>query len=420
MPSERGSGGPRDSGRVFKAMPQAVLPLLMNMMVAIMFVAGFMAVAHAHPIVSRARWFAVCFLFGIAEPLANLSVWFGFPPQPARLIGFTTFLIALVGLSLALSHFYGRKPMWQIATAIVLAGFTYRLVTLGVPRDAAWNEFVFQGWYALASAMCAYTVRMHAARTPLNSLLCALFLVSMVHFPLKALASVALGNGHTEHDYVFTLYAVISQTSSGVVMIAIALLILIGFLQAVLHNTREQANSDALTGLPNRRAMDEWFDELANCEEPGEPVTVAVIDIDRFKQFNDRYGHDVGDEVLRAVATSLDRNRPSAARIARLGGEEFVALLPKEEAGALHSCESMRLAISRLPFEESERVTISIGLSQAAPGEPVGAALRRADQALYRAKALGRDRCEIATPDAHESQLAAPPPIQGLKLVSRV
>ncbi|GAB5349993.1 GGDEF domain-containing protein [Alteriqipengyuania sp. 357] len=400
-------------------MPQAVLPLLMNMMVAIMFVAGFMAVAHAHPIVSRARWFAVCFLFGIAEPLANLSVWFGVPPQPARLVGFTTFLIALIGLSLALSHFHGRKPMWRIATAIVLAGFTYRLVTLGVPRDEPWNEFLFQGWYALASAMCAYTVRMHAARTPLNSLLFVLFLVSMVHFPLKAVASVMLGNGHTEHDYVFTLYAVLSQTSSGVLMIAVALLILIGFLQTVLRNTQQQANSDALTGLPNRRAMDEWFDALANCEEPHEPVTVAVIDVDRFKQFNDRFGHDVGDEVLRAVATSLDRNRPSAARLARLGGEEFVALLPKEQTGALHSCESMRLAISRLTFAESEPVTVSIGLSQAMPGEPMGSALRRADQALYRAKARGRNRCEVAAPDEGEAPAASRSRASGpeLKLV---
>lgn len=377
-------------------MPQAILPLLMNLLVAMMFVAGFMAVAHAHPIVSKARWFALCFLFGIAEPVANIAVWLGVPSQPMRLVGFTTFLLALVGTSLALSHFYGRKPLWKVAAAIVAGGFLYRVFTLDAPRDAAWNLFLFQGWYALAAGLCVYTIRRHAAPSPLNSMLFALFVIGTIHFPLKAAGALVLGNGRTEADYAGTLYAVISQVSSGVLMVAGGLLILIGFLQAVVRNTQEQAKSDALTGLPNRRAMDEWFDSLANGEAPEEPVTVAVIDIDRFKRFNDKYGHEVGDEVLRAVAGSLDRNRPSAARLARLGGEEFVALLPKEEAGALHSCQSMRLAIARLAVAGSEPITVSIGLSQAHGAEPMGAVLRRADQALYRAKQLGRNRCEVA------------------------
>lgn len=396
-------------------MPQAILPLMMNLLVAVMFVAGFMAVAHAHPIVRKARWFALCFLFGMAEPVANLSVWLGAPEQAMQLVGFTTFLIGIVGISLALSHYYGRKPMWKVAAAIVVAGFTYRLLTLGAPRDDLLHLLGFQSWYAIGSALCAYTTRRHATPSPLNSMLYLVFLLWMVHFPLKAFGALYLGNGQTESDYSSTLYAVISQTTSGVLMIAGGLVILIGLLQEVVHNTQQQANSDALTGLPNRRAIDEWFDAQAP-DDGDEPVAVAVIDIDRFKQFNDRFGHDVGDEVLRAVATCLDRNRPSAARLARLGGEEFVALLPKEEASALHSCESMRLAISRLTFAESEAVTISIGLSQAMPGEPMGAVLRRADQALYQAKERGRNRCEVAAAGDLLAVPAARAP--SLKLVS--
>lgn len=399
-------------------MPQAILPLLMNLLIAIMFVAGFMAVAHAHPVVSKARWFALCFLLGLADPLANLAVWFGVNPDAMRLLGFTLFLAAMLGLALALSHFHDRKPFWKVAIAILAGGFLYRLFTLDAPRDATWNLLLFQSWYAMAAALCAYAVRRHARPSPINTMLFVLFLVLTVHFPIKALFAAHLGSGRTEGEYANTLYAVISQTTSGVLMVAAGLLIIINFLQSVVQNTQAQALSDPLTGLPNRRAMDRWFDELA-AAEADEPAVVAVIDIDHFKTFNDRFGHDVGDKVLRAVATCLDRHRPSAARLARLGGEEFVLLLLKDEAEALLTCESMRLAISRLTFAETDPVTVSIGLASALPGEAMGGPLRRADQALYRAKGLGRNRCEVAL--AVDGQAPSPPPsgAPDLKLVAK-
>ena len=381
-------------------MPQAILPLLMNLSIAIMFVACFMAVAHAHPVVSKARWFALCFLLGLADPLANLAVWFGVNPDAMRLLGFTLFLAAMLGLALALSHFHDRKPFWKVAIAILAGGFLYRLFTLDAPRDALWNLLLFQSWYAMAAALCAYAVRRHARPSPINTMLYVLFLVLTVHFPIKAIFASYLGSGRTEGEYANTLYAVISQTTSGVLMVAAGLLIIINFLQSVVQNTQAQALSDPLTGLPNRRAMDRWFDELA-AAEADEPAVVAVIDIDHFKTFNDRFGHDMGDRVLQTIATVLLSHARGDICAARLGGEEFAMLSRSDALDPALALQLLReIRTSEMPHGEA--VTASIGVADAVvtQAEDWTALYGQADRALYRAKDEGRDRVEAFEKDA--------------------
>jgi GGDEF domain-containing protein len=121
---------------------------------------------------------------------------------------------------------------------------------------------------------------------------------------------------------------VVSQSSTGFLMVAAGLLSLITVLQTVVQTNSLQARTDLLTSLPNRRALFERFAALMADRHGGFPVGVAVIDIDHFKKINDNFGHAQGDEVLKAVGLCLDRNRPSSAMLARIGGEEFVMLLP--------------------------------------------------------------------------------------------
>ena len=170
-----------------------------------------------------------------------------------------------------------------------------------------------------------------------------------------------------------------------------------------------QARSDPLTGLLNRRGFEERMQlALAASQRSGRPLAVAMLDADHFKRVNDRFGHDVGDVVLRFLARTLaDRVRTTDAT-ARLGGEEFVALLPDTGLeGAQVMAEGLREAIAAHEDPVYGRITVSIGVAVAA-GEEADATdlLHRADEALYRAKHEGRNRVCAAA----DAGTATPPP----------
>jgi two-component system, cell cycle response regulator len=156
---------------------------------------------------------------------------------------------------------------------------------------------------------------------------------------------------------------------------------------------REQATHDSLTGLYNRAAiLDILESELARKQRHGGALGLVLIDLDRFKQINDSYGHLVGDEVLREAAKAMRAiSRPYDA-IGRLGGEEFVVVLPGcEKTNALSHAERMRTAIASVSIPSnggSVNVTASAGVTVSLPGDKVDALrmLRDADVALYRAK----------------------------------
>ncbi|WP_433374074.1 diguanylate cyclase [Actinoplanes sp. CA-142083] len=168
--------------------------------------------------------------------------------------------------------------------------------------------------------------------------------------------------------------------------------------EAQLHLERSvelerQATEDALTGLPNRRFADRVLPELAKG-----PLCVAVADVDLFKGVNDRFGHFVGDEVLRRIATILRDNVRDNDLIARFGGEEFLIAFGAagiEDARA--RCEVLRAHVAAYPWEQIEkdlRVTISLGVANVAEGDELSAVMTLADQRLYAAKRAGRNRVE--------------------------
>ncbi|SJZ57561.1 sensor domain-containing diguanylate cyclase [Consotaella salsifontis] len=164
--------------------------------------------------------------------------------------------------------------------------------------------------------------------------------------------------------------------------------------------------TDALTGIANRRHL---FDQLASeiggqRQEPSD-VSLLYIDIDRFKDINDRLGHPIGDEVLIAVARALQRQIGKGGFVGRVGGEEFVVILPGASPQmAKDLAESVRTAVSRLCIASvGHPVTVSIGIASRWPEEPAEDLVRRADEALLRAKQNGRNCC---VPFAGEPALA--------------
>ncbi|GAA3930602.1 GGDEF domain-containing protein [Luteimonas lutimaris] len=162
------------------------------------------------------------------------------------------------------------------------------------------------------------------------------------------------------------------------------------------------ATRDALTDLCNRRHFTEQVDrEIARALRHGRPLSMCIVDVDLFKPINDRYGHISGDEVLRAIAAQVQRHARHGDLAARIGGEEFAVLLPECDATAAHAfAERLRADVAATlfaPGDESQHITVSIGIAGLAPGRNTRSRLMAAaDAALYRAKADGRNRVRIA------------------------
>jgi len=161
----------------------------------------------------------------------------------------------------------------------------------------------------------------------------------------------------------------------------------------------EMAMHDSLTGLYNHRLLIELLErELATGRRKVQPVSFCMADIDNFKSFNDRYGHQAGDQVLKEISGLLTRGLRKSDPVGRYGGEEFGIVLggcSPDKAEVL--CERIRQAIEAHPFTihgQPVKVTLSLGLAHADPSEDVSETdlIRRADEALYRAKADGRNR----------------------------
>ncbi|KKB10100.1 GGDEF domain-containing protein [Devosia chinhatensis] len=177
----------------------------------------------------------------------------------------------------------------------------------------------------------------------------------------------------------------------------------IGAITLTLHHARaarrhrDEANTDALTGVLNRRALFARFPEIDTVHR----VAVIMFDLDHFKQINDRMGHAHGDLVLQEFAQILKAHLRDRDVIARLGGEEFCAILPGlDQEQARHAAERVRLAFAALDMPigvEGGVATVSAGLSIGGGTETFSSALSRADDALYKAKHAGRNQVQLAT-----------------------
>jgi diguanylate cyclase (GGDEF)-like protein len=172
-------------------------------------------------------------------------------------------------------------------------------------------------------------------------------------------------------------------------------------LEARSEALHRDAHEDPLTGLNNRRRIDQDLPRLiAEMRAQGHPLHLAVLDVDWFKQVNDQHGHAVGDAVLREVAQILQERLRTRDLAARLGGEEFVLALVDATPEMAHDiCERLRLAVQENDWAmlaAGLQVTVSIGIAAVGPQDEAPQALQRADEALYRAKHGGRNRVCMA------------------------
>ncbi|MCP5151645.1 MAG: GGDEF domain-containing protein [Ectothiorhodospiraceae bacterium] len=178
---------------------------------------------------------------------------------------------------------------------------------------------------------------------------------------------------------------------------------------------RQRAMHDALTGLYNRRALDERLaEEHARHLRHGGGLAVLVLDVDHFKRINDQFGHAAGDRVLKAVGQVLARCTRASDVVGRFGGEEFLCLLPGTNAEqALVLADKLRVRLAETRFrhrDDTVQVTVSIGVAAFTAGEAPDAVIERADVALYAAKRGGRNRCVAAGPPGAPADVAPSEP----------
>ena len=172
-------------------------------------------------------------------------------------------------------------------------------------------------------------------------------------------------------------------------------------LELMLSRMSDLAMVDELTGLKNRRSFFDDIDPvIAGSRRRGKPIAIALLDLDHFKTVNDTHGHAIGDDVLREVARRIEDTLRQEQIVGRIGGEEFVVLLPDTSPQqALIALERVRKAIGEAAITVGNgaevSITVSGGIAPLADGMTVPVALQQADKAMYRAKALGRNRVEV-------------------------
>jgi diguanylate cyclase (GGDEF)-like protein len=329
--------------------------------------------AHAH---LRAKSLAL--MFGVGSALLVVSLFSMAPADPAR-----TVTAAAGGFALTLVLALGGKavPCWALQLFLACGTVLIEWVIYGTGENAS-TYTIFYFWIAIYAFQFFTT--------------------------WQAAGQVA---------FVFLSYGIIlglfaDPTSPDVMRWALTTtaLVVAGAMIGVLKNSNaslvaditEAARSDALTGLLNRRGFDERFAvELARARRQGERLSLLIGDLDRFKDLNDAWGHQEGDRVLSVVGGALAHNRRESDAAARIGGEEFAVLLPDtDEQGAYLAAERIRAEVQRACADLPGSLTISVGVATFPQhGREGDSLMRAADQAVYMAKQLGRDRTVLFDPE---------------------
>jgi diguanylate cyclase (GGDEF)-like protein len=215
----------------------------------------------------------------------------------------------------------------------------------------------------------------YGSRRELITLLAAIGLIEIARLTIP---------GPTGGDAVPVVFQVAAATILGLVVHQV-----VEEVRRQAGHLRSLARSDGLTGVANRRAWDEELVRAVRAAGPHSPLALALLDVDDFKLHNDRGGHQAGDRLLREVTAAWSALLRKTDILARIGGDEFAVLLRD------CSADAARDVMERLRVSTPEGVTSSVGLASWEEGEPAQALWARADAALYRAKASGRDRVEV-------------------------
>jgi len=316
------------------------------------------------------------------------------PGVPVALAGNLAGAISVALFFVAIRRFANRPVDRRLLVLMVVAVSVVGGVTGRHAVGAAiFNGFAYAGYEWLNALTLWRSGRPETARV--QRMVATLYACMGLVLPLRA---TALLLGDTSQAYAAQLQA--WQLPIFVFGFVYLVITNLGFVlmckMRAEAETRQQARTDDLTGLGNRRALDEAIGlALADAPRLGRPFAVVMVDVDHFKSINDTHGHAVGDGVLGTLAQRLAGALRGQDRAFRYGGEEFCVLLADADiAQARTLAERLRADIARPYAGTIGALTASLGVTAWLPGDVADAMFRRADRALYAAKAGGRDRVE--------------------------
>lgn len=377
--------------------------LAVNFVIAICFSLVFVVVSTRSRSRTAALWFAAGFAVASLSSLCELLVAY---TELTRFWAFGAFAAVLGGLLLLLigvGELYGRKIKFAYACVFLAASTVLDMWIYDLPRGTVAHAFSYQAPFAIVVLTGAASVFLSTRRLIIDRALGALLLVTGLHFFAKAGLAVLSGAGTTAKDYIHTNYALISQSSTAVLVVAVGLTLLSVLVLEIMADERSNSERDALSGLPNRRGFENGL-KAAMAHAANARHAVIICDLDYFKNINDTHGHHGGDLVIRAFGDLLQLMAPKSAVLGRIGGEEFAVFMPNTTAEmALLLANALRsgtMGIQIGALSPSFRVTASFGVAEVEQGQEFVDAMRNADDALYEAKRSGRNCVRQATPSA--------------------
>lgn len=376
-------------------MTGAVYALILNALVALLFAVAFAVIRISYSGQRRVMWFCAAFLIGMLTPLSELGV--RFTPYESVFVAtsYASLLLSLVTMALGLAAVARRPIPWRAAGAIVVGGAVIRAAVWNGQRGDLVYELAYQASFAAAATLGMYVssrvVRSGGGRLWLCMAVAFGFLA--VYFLVKPFFASTFGPGATASAYASSRYALFSQATAAALIVTIGLLKLLIAVEGAMGQSMRESQSDPLTGIANRRGFEKQAARaFAEARRSGQPLSIVIFDLDRFKLVNDTYGHSTGDAVIRAFGQILRSSAPPAAVIARLGGEEFVMLLVATTLqGAWQFAQTVRIATIAVG-DQLPAVTVSGGIAELQPGETLEILMQRGDYWAYAAKNGGRNR----------------------------
>ncbi|MER9349457.1 GGDEF domain-containing protein [Mesorhizobium sp. M0239] len=377
--------------------------LLINLSVAGLLAASFMAVAFHDVGRAPARWLAFGYLLGMAYSAIEFSIPAFADARLPVVAAFAVFLGATIAFNGGLARKYGVAPPWKPMLFFLLATTIAVYFVQDLPRQSLIRIMAYQLPYAVMQFVglaIVWSSRQKLDR--LDRILMAVLAASGLQFASKPFIAHALGGwGANPQAYLQSNYALVSQSLGTVFALALALLMLAILVRDVLAEVTSKSETDTLSRLLNRGGFTRHA-ELAvlGAMRQGVPVALVIADLDHFKSVNDSFGHASGDRVIEIFAGFL-REAAAAHHVAgRIGGEEFAIILPGTNlAAARLFAEGTRSAFGGLPIDglpADNRCTASFGVAELHPSEDFADLMRRADQALYQAKNAGRDCVRVS------------------------
>ncbi|KQM66584.1 MULTISPECIES: GGDEF domain-containing protein [unclassified Sphingomonas] len=383
-------------------MDSAVYALIVNACIAGLFATAFAIVRVSYPEQRYVSWFVLAYIVGGLTPLSELGVRLTDLTAPFVIASYGSFLLSIVMLQAGLAGLAGRATPRGLLIALLVFGVAVRAAIWDGPRNALWYELVYQAPFMLGAGLSTL-IAVDAVRRRRGGLWLALAIASAMmtaHFLVKPFFAATFGSGSTAKSYASSSYALFSQATGGVLIVTAGLLTLLLVVQAAMGRSISESETDPLTGVANRRGFERRSIPLVvAAREKSQPLAAILFDIDHFKRVNDSYGHATGDAVLHAFATMLTERLPASAVIARLGGEEFVAVLDRTTLrGAWLAAQSVRATIPAIGAHLPP-ITVSAGLAILEPGDTLNSLIDRADRWAYDAKRSGRNRiCPVPEP----------------------